>query len=161
MMRQLLRDDAGFIVSAELVLVATLLVIGLVVGLSEIQHSVVQELNDVGEAIGKLNQSYAYTGFSAWKNCWGVKSYTNGSFFVDVADACDCQQCDLACDRPVRESPRRDGHDGRHYGGSSHHHDGHDHDRHDHDDDDHDGHEHDSHEHDHDDHGHHEHDRHG
>ncbi len=60
MLRQLLNDDAGFIVSAELVLVATLLVIGLIVGLSEVQHAVVAELNDVADAIGELNQCYYY-----------------------------------------------------------------------------------------------------
>jgi len=41
MLRALLNDEAGFVVSAELVLIATLLVIGLIVGLSEVQHSVV------------------------------------------------------------------------------------------------------------------------
>ena len=53
----LLRDEAGFIVSAELVLVATLLVIGLIVGLSEVQHALVAELNDVADAIRNVNQS--------------------------------------------------------------------------------------------------------
>ena len=48
MLRELLNDEAGFIVSAELVLIATILVIGLIVGLSSIQHAIVQELNDVG-----------------------------------------------------------------------------------------------------------------
>ena len=52
MLRQLLHDESGFIISAELVLVATLLVIGMIVGMSEVQHAVVQELNDVADAIG-------------------------------------------------------------------------------------------------------------
>jgi len=47
MLRTLLNDEAGFIVSAELVLVATILVIGMIVGLSEVQHAVVQELGDL------------------------------------------------------------------------------------------------------------------
>jgi hypothetical protein len=107
MMRQLWNDEAGFIISAELVLVATLLVIGLVVGLSEIQHSIVGELNDVGEAIGKLNQSYAFTGFSAEKEVGGgLKSFSNGSSFVDQAEECDCNQCDLDCDAPSPEAPK-------------------------------------------------------
>jgi Flp pilus assembly pilin Flp len=152
MFQKLLRDEAGFIVSAELVLIATIVVIGLIVGLSEIQHSVVQELNDVGEAIGKLNQSYAYSGFSSWKNCWEVKSFSSGSFFVDESDDCDCQQCDLACDRPQREQPKRDGHFWWHSDGHSHdgHHD-HDSEHHHHDDDG---------DHHHDDHGHGDHHRH-
>jgi hypothetical protein len=107
------RDEAGFIISAELVLVATILVIGLIVGMSELQHSIVGELNDVGEAIGKLNQSYAFTGFSARKGGggggFGIKSFTNGSFFIDHAENCDCNQCDLDCDRPQPERPKRGG----------------------------------------------------
>ena len=54
MLQRLWYDENGFLVSSELVLIATLLVIGLIVGLSEIQHGVVQELNDVGDAIGIL-----------------------------------------------------------------------------------------------------------
>ncbi len=108
MMRQLLNDEVGFVVSAELILVATLLVIGLIVGLSEVQHAVVSELNDVGDAIGNLNQSYAFTGFSAQKtNGQGLKSFTNGSFFVDYGDECDNNQCTLDCDAPTPEAPKR------------------------------------------------------
>ena len=112
MLRQLLNDEAGFIVSAELVLVATIVVIGMVVGLSEIQHSVVQELNDVAEAIGSVNQSYAYQGLSATKTQGAgagtdVKSIVFGSFFIDSADECDGNECDIACDvGPVPEAPK-------------------------------------------------------
>ncbi len=104
MLRALLNDEAGFIVSAELVLIATLLVIGMIVGLSQIQHAVVQELNDVAGAIGSLNQSYSFTGFSApsSKNN-AVKSYTRGTQFVDAVDDCD-NVCDISCDRPVAET---------------------------------------------------------
>jgi len=110
MLRQLLNDEAGFIVSAELVLVATILVIGMIVGLSEVQHAVVQELGDVAEAIGSLNQSYSYTGFSAAStdgHLAGDKSYTRGGLFVDVVDDCDGNQCALACDfSAVGEGPK-------------------------------------------------------
>lgn len=97
-----LRDDeAGFIISAELVLVATLLVVGLIVGLSEIQDSIVNELNDIGEAIGSLNQSYFYHGQSA-----PGKSFTRGSFFNDHRDMCDGNECSISCDNPVPEQPK-------------------------------------------------------
>lgn len=105
MLHRLYHDEAGFIISAELVLIATLLVIGLIVGLSEVQHAVVGELNDVGDAIGKLNQSYCFSGFT--KNDFGcIHAYTRGSIFVDQVDDCDNNQCDLACDRPVHEGPK-------------------------------------------------------
>lgn len=108
MLRTLLNDEAGFIVSAELVLVATILVIGMIFGLSEVQHAVVQELGDVGDAIGEINQTYSYTGFSAEKsdNVTKDKSYTVGSSFLDVGDDCDNNQCALACDAPVEEDDK-------------------------------------------------------
>jgi hypothetical protein len=107
MLKTLLHDEAGFIVSAELVLIATLLVIGMIVGLSELQHSVVQELNDVGNAIGKLNQGYFFSGFSSQKTqSRGFKAITFGSFYSDTEDECDCNDCDIDCDAPVPEAPK-------------------------------------------------------
>ena len=107
MLCQLLKDEAGFIISAELVLVATILVIGLIVGLSEVQHAIVNELNDVGDAIGQVNQSYAYSGFSKPNQFkGGVASFTRGSSFVDERDECDNNQCDIDCDDPVQEGPK-------------------------------------------------------
>jgi hypothetical protein len=105
MLCKLWNDEAGFIVSAELVLVATILVIGMIVGLSEVQHAVVQELGDVGEAIGSVNQSYGYTGFSAVK-AKGPSSFTSGSVFTDSTDDCDGNQCDLACDPAAPEAAK-------------------------------------------------------
>jgi len=97
------KDDAGFIISAELVLVATVAVLGLVVGFSQVQNAVVSELNDVAHAVGSLNQSYYYTGFSARK--WGgwLKSRTFGSAFYDGIDACDGWGCAIGCDCAVGE----------------------------------------------------------
>lgn len=109
MLRQLWADENGFIVSAELVLIATILVIGLVVGLSEVQHAIVSELNDVGEAIGELNQSYCFSGFSAQKKNHGggfCGAYISGSSFMDHADDCDRNECQLACAAPTNEAPK-------------------------------------------------------
>ncbi|MCA8987022.1 MAG: hypothetical protein KDA78_05245 [Planctomycetaceae bacterium] len=104
MFTQFWNDEAGFIVSAELILIATLLVLGLIVGLSEVEHAVVAELNDVADGIGALNQSYMYSGFSAKKSMgYGYKSYARGSAFNDTKDDCDNNQCDLSCDMPMAE----------------------------------------------------------
>lgn len=101
-------DEAGFIVSAELILIATLLVIGLIVGLSEVQHAVVSELNDVAEAIGCLNQSYTFSGFSKDKSFGGgTAAFVRGSGFDDQVDDCDGNQCDISCDVPVSEGPKQ------------------------------------------------------
>lgn len=106
MLTLFLRDEGGFIVSAELVLVATICVIGLVVGLSEVQHAINAELNDVGNAIGKLNQGFFFSGFHKRDFGGVVHALTFGSFFVDTTDDCDCNQCDIACDAPVHEGPK-------------------------------------------------------
>jgi len=55
-------DDAGFIISAELVLVATVAVLAMVVGQAEVGSAVNQELEDVGSAVGAVQQSYYYSG---------------------------------------------------------------------------------------------------
>jgi hypothetical protein len=54
-------DENGFIVSAELVLVGTILVVGMIVGLTELSYGVNEELEDLGSAIGSINQTYYYT----------------------------------------------------------------------------------------------------
>jgi Flp pilus assembly pilin Flp len=107
MLKMLLNDEAGFIISAELVLVATLLVIGMIVGLSEVQHAVVSELNDVADAIGELNQAYSFSGFHKRDNRGCFHAATYGSNFADTTDDCDDNQCQIACDAPSNETAKR------------------------------------------------------
>lgn len=63
-MKKQQKGQAGFIVSAELVLIATILVIGLVVGMVAIRDAMTGEMADVAEAIGNLDQSYSFDGIS-------------------------------------------------------------------------------------------------
>ena len=93
-------DDGGFLISAELVLVATILVIGLVVGLVQLQSAVIHELTDIGCAIGALNQSFSLPGTQTFKG--GHTIFTSGSFFKDNWDECDCNFCmSLFCTGPI------------------------------------------------------------
>lgn len=87
----LLNDEAGFIISGELILVSTIAVLSLVVGLSEVSSGVNQELEDVGAAFGSINQSFKYH-----LSC-GRKGHATGSKFEDVKDECDSQY-DVSCD---------------------------------------------------------------
>lgn len=66
-LKRLLDDECGLVQSAELVLIATITVIGMIVGLSELTHNVNQELLDVGNAFNHVNQSYS-TGGNGWSN---------------------------------------------------------------------------------------------
>ena len=55
-------NEAGFIVSAELVMIATLGVLAMAVGLSEVAFNINNELQDVGRAFGSMNQSFNLQG---------------------------------------------------------------------------------------------------
>lgn len=77
-------DQRGFIVSAELVLVATIGVLAMVVGLSEVALNVNNELEDVGSAFASMNQSYSANGLC------GHAGHAGGSKYRDSSDFCDC-----------------------------------------------------------------------
>ena len=79
------KKQSGFIVSAELILIATILVIGLLVGWVKLRNAVLAELWDVSEAIGRINQSYTYNGVAISS---GNSSYvwTAGGNYVDNPD---------------------------------------------------------------------------
>jgi hypothetical protein len=94
MFRRLWNDEAGFIVSAELVLVATILVIGMIVGMVSVRNQIVQELVDIGQAIGNLSQSYAFGGINKCS-----MAFTDGSYYNDKADFCQ----ENACQNPGSE----------------------------------------------------------
>ncbi|MDZ7619431.1 MAG: hypothetical protein U1E05_20725, partial [Patescibacteria group bacterium] len=83
MLRRAWEDERGFVVSTELVLIATVLVIGGIVGLVTVRDAVVQELGDIATAIGNINHSYSFDGVS------GCTSATAGSEFLDQYDACE------------------------------------------------------------------------
>lgn len=103
MLRQLFNDEGGAVISAELVLVLTILVIGVIVGLSEVAVAVNTELNDVSNAIGSLDQSFFFTGFHAVDG--KAKSSNAGSRFTDAHDDCDKNtSCDLVCGPPIADT---------------------------------------------------------
>lgn len=85
---QLHADEAGFIVSAELVLIATIAVLSMIVGLSEVASNINQELEDVGSAFGAVQQSYDFS------DSQGHKGSHYGSGFHDTADFCT-GECDI------------------------------------------------------------------
>ena len=93
---RLLNDEAGFIVSAELVLVSSLAVLAMIVGLSEVAHNVNEELEDVGTAFGRMSQSYQVYGTQ------GHKGWADGSSYYDVPDFCD-NYCNITSTPAVGE----------------------------------------------------------
>lgn len=88
-------DNNGFVVSAELVLIGTITVLGMIVGLTELSYGVNEELEDMGSAFGAMNQTYHFTLGS------GQKGEVVGSTYLDFADECD-NSCDITCNSPAR-----------------------------------------------------------
>ena len=82
-LREFWTDEAGFVISSELVVLGTLGVLGATVGLNMVSRSVNEEMKDLAFALRSLDQSYAVRGFS------GCGAYTAGSCFTQ---------------RPVKES---------------------------------------------------------
>ena len=81
-------EQTGAIVSAEIMLVATILVLGVIVGLKSVRDSVVTELADVAQEFDNINQSYCYSGVS------GHDGNTGGGHFRDGRDFCDSNHGD-------------------------------------------------------------------
>ena len=83
MLKKLFQDESGFVISTELVLIATILVIGLIVGQATIRDQLISELADVADAVSALDQGFAYSEIT------GHAASTAGTIFDDTADFCD------------------------------------------------------------------------
>lgn len=82
-LKKLWNDQGGAVISIELVLIATIAVLGMVVGLTTLRNSVTNELSDVAGAVDDVNQSYGFNGVD------GHNSVVSGSSFIDRIDYCD------------------------------------------------------------------------
>lgn len=76
------RKQGGFILTSELILIVTIMVIGMIVGLVTMRDAITAEMEDVAEAIGSLDQTYAYQGMINGEGSAAV----DGSVFVDEVD---------------------------------------------------------------------------
>jgi len=76
-------EQTGAIVSAEVMLVASILVIGVIVGLKSVRDSVVTELADVAQAVANVSQSYHFSGVK------GHCAESGGGCYEDKQDFCD------------------------------------------------------------------------
>jgi Flp pilus assembly pilin Flp len=82
MMLRLWRDDTG-IVALEYLLVATVLGLGLVVGLAALNEALTAELAELSNAILALDQSYSFVGFKARSQHGGLIASRNGTAALD------------------------------------------------------------------------------
>ena len=101
MVKNFLNDENGAIVSIELVLIITIAVLALIVGWSEVAVAVNNELNDISNAVGSLDQSFTFTSFKGQGATGKTKSVYNGSRWDDSQDVCDGNSdCQLVCGAP-------------------------------------------------------------
>ncbi len=100
MLNQLWNDEAGLVISAELVLVLTIGVLMLVVGLHAVTKAVNQELGDLASAFGSIEQSFVYDGFVNPDGERGFHAAVAGSAFRDQQDECDCSAIFEVTPRP-------------------------------------------------------------
>ena len=107
-LQSLWSDESGVILSAELVLIGTILVIGMIVGLVELQCAVVGELSDLGDAIGNLDQSYQTSGIRSNKTNGGTKAFSAGASYRDSQDECDCNVI-IVCDDSLSQGEKNFG----------------------------------------------------
>ncbi len=78
LMAKLWNDDCGALIAAEFLFVATILVIGIIVGLSAVRSAINIELSELANAFLALSQGYAFSGQS------GCCAQTDGSQAIDT-----------------------------------------------------------------------------
>lgn len=83
-MNRFIRDESGFLLSTESVLLGTLVVLGLIVGLAEVRNATVQELGDFSQAIAWISQDFEFTSVDSTNAAGDIVSA--GSQFSDSDD---------------------------------------------------------------------------
>lgn len=78
LVQRLWNDDAGALIAIEFLFVATIIVIGIIVGLAGVRSAVVAELTELGNAVLALSQGYYIGGLE------GCCSNTDGSQAIDI-----------------------------------------------------------------------------
>lgn len=95
---RLWQDDGGAVVSAELVLIGTVLVIGVITGMSSLRDAVITELADVGAAIGLLDQSYSLHGSTSHSSATASTTYDDKRDFCDTGSVhTTSERCLVIC----------------------------------------------------------------
>ena len=78
MLKKLWNDDRGVLEAIEFILTATVLVLGLVVGLTALRNAITTELEELANAILAISQGFSVSGLS------GCCSSVDGSQAIDT-----------------------------------------------------------------------------
>jgi hypothetical protein len=90
-LKKLWNDESGAIIASEIVLIGTITVIGTVTGLTSLRDGVIEELADLGAAVGCIDQS-----FSCGNVC-GHSASTSKSQFTNQAGFCEGGSSNSRC----------------------------------------------------------------
>lgn len=86
LLSQIVDDETGAIISAEFIIIATIVVLALVTGWNAVSTTMVGELADVATAFGSLDQSYGYNSVTAVSTN-GSHAHCSGSGFNDAGNS--------------------------------------------------------------------------
>ena len=102
-LRRLWQDERGVVWTIELILTATIVAIGTIVGLVTFRDALVQELGDLAAASSQLDQSFEFSDASASGSIGSVSfDYTiAGSSYSDAANFCEPSDPDPANAAPM------------------------------------------------------------
>jgi Flp pilus assembly pilin Flp len=78
LMDKLWNDDQGALIAMEYLFVATILVIGIIVGLTNLRDAINAELSELANALLALSQGFAFSGSS------GAVAAVDGSQAIDT-----------------------------------------------------------------------------
>lgn len=100
--QRLFRDERGAIVSIEMILLATLTVVGLIVGMAAFRDAIFQELGDAAAGVSSLQQSFSIDEV-VMSGSFGDIPYnarTEASQYDDARDFCETNP-DVAGQAPM------------------------------------------------------------
>jgi len=80
LLKKLIEDQNGMIISSEIVLVGTILVLGSIAGLASLSHAVNHELNDVAQACDK-----AYNNNPQWNSAQNDYTLTSSQGVPEIS----------------------------------------------------------------------------
>tara|TARA_R110002095_G_scaffold34106_2_gene32629 strand:- start:14352 stop:14771 length:420 start_codon:yes stop_codon:yes gene_type:complete len=104
-------DEAGLVMSAELVMLGTIGVLGATVGLSAASTAINDEMVEFSHAIRSLDQSYHFEGHQSCRAWTASSSYRQQDVEISLADLCgQVEQAEKAAEdqsRLKRAAPPR------------------------------------------------------
>lgn len=78
LLHRLWTEEEGYILSSEVVLLGSLLIVGSIAGITAVRDSIVGEMEDVSRSLGGLNQSFSIVGIEH-TNRSGVGTWNNAT----------------------------------------------------------------------------------